>query len=458
MTDSTATPCLLFTDLQKKPVVLAFDQRQGSSDGGAVLLQAANRRYELMEAMAACLSDERQAGKVEHSLVELMRQRVHGLACGYPDANDAARLAGDPIHKMLVGRDPVAGRDLASQSTLSRFENAAGPQALYRMGMELARCVIERHGKRLGGHARRVTIDLDPTDDATHGAQQLSFFNAHYDNWCYLPMMGFVSFDDEPDQYLCAAVLRPGNVAATAGAVGLLRRLIQMIRSSFPKVRIRVRLDGGFAAPALFDFLDSEPGVEYVVAMASNAVLKRKAEEAVEVARLMSGLTEETEHVYDETLYAARSWKRERRVIVKAEVVQLGDKAPRDNPRFVVTNLQQSPQWIYETVYCQRGEIENRIKELKALDVDRTSCSSFWANQLRVLMTAAAYVLMQEMRLAAALTAMARAQVWTLRERLLKLGVRVLASVRRVVLHLPESFPFQGVFQQVALALGATAG
>ena len=458
MTDSIAASCLLFTDLQKKPVVLAFDQRQGSSDGGAVLLQAANQRYGLIESMADCLRDRRQVGKVEHTLMELMRQRIHGLACGYPDANDTARLAGDPMHKMLVGRDPVAGRDLASQPTLSRFENAAGPQALYRMGTELARCVIERHSKRLGGHARRVTIDLDPTDDATHGAQQLSFFNAHYDNWCYLPMMGFVSFDDEPEQYLCAAVLRPGNVGATSGAIGVLRRLMQMVRASFPKARIRVRLDGGFASAALFEFLDSEPKVEYVVAMGSNAVLKRKAEEAVEVARMMSELTDQTEHVYDETRYAAHSGKCERRVIIKAEVVQQGDKAPKDNPRFVVTNMKQSPQWIYEDVYCQRGEIENRIKELKALDVDRTSCCTFWANQLRVLMTAAAYVLMQEIRLAAALTAMARAQVWTLRERLLKLGVRVLVSVRRVVLHLPESFPFRGVFQKVALALGATAG
>lgn len=275
-------------------MVLSFDQRQGSSDGGAVLLQAANRRYGLIESMADCLRDRRQAGKVEHSLIELMRQRVHGLACGYPDANDAARLSADPIHKMLVGRDPLTGRDLASQPTLSRFENAADPHALYRMGMELAERVIQRHGKRLGGRARRVTIDLDPTDDATHGAQQLSFFNAHYDNWCYLPVMGFVSFDDEPDQYLCAAVLRPGNVGATSGAIGVLRRLMQMVRASFPKARIRVRLDGGFASAALFEFLDREPGVEYVVAMGSNAVLKRKAEEAIEVARMMSELTDET--------------------------------------------------------------------------------------------------------------------------------------------------------------------
>jgi len=242
------------------------------------------------------------------------------------------------------------------------------------------------------------------------------------------------------------------------GAVGVLRRLIELVRASFPKASIRVRLDGGFASPAVFEFLDAEPKVEYVVAMASNAVLNRRAEEALGVARVMSGLTEATEHVYLETRYAAGTWEHERRVVIKAEVVKADGKEARDNPRFVVTNMKQSPQWVYEEAYCQRGNIENRIKELKALDVDRTSCTRFWANQLRVLMTAAAYVLMQEVRLAAELTAMARAQVWTLRERLLKLGARVISSVRRIVVHLPESFPWRSEFYKVAHALGATAG
>ena len=197
---------------------------------------------------------------------------------------------------------------MASQPTLSRFENAVGPRQLYQMGALLAESVIERHAQRLHHRARLITIDLDPTDDPTHGAQQLSFFNSHYDNACYLPMMGFVTFNDEADQYLCAAVLRPGNVTAAAGAVGILRRLMVLIRSSFSKVRIRVRLDGGFANPELLAFLDAEAGVEYVVAMASNAVF-RKAEEAMEVARLLAGLTDRTEHVYDEVGYAAGSWK-----------------------------------------------------------------------------------------------------------------------------------------------------
>ena len=458
MTDFTTTECLLFPDLFAKPAVLKFDQRQGSSDGGAVLLKAAERRYGLIEGFAGCLEDKRQASKVDHSLKQLLAQRVFSIACGYADANDSGRLAADPVHKMLLGRDPVTGLDLASQPTLSRFENSVDRKQLYRMGEALASSVIERHAKRLRGHARRVTIDLDPTDDPTHGAQQMSFFNGHYDSWCYLPVMGFVSFNDEAEQYLCAAVLRPGNVTAPVGAVGILRRLLMMVRHFFPGTRIRVRLDGGFAHPELLDFLDAEPGLEYVVAMASNAVLQREAEDAMLVARVLAEVTGETEHIYSETSYAAKTWPRERRMIFKAEVVRADGKEPKDNPRFVITNMQQTPQWIYEEVYCQRGEIENRIKELHALEIDRTSCSSFWANQFRVLLTAAAYVLMQELRLCAAGSNCSRAQVWTLRERLLKLGARVMVSVRRMVLHLPASFPFLPAFQQVATALGASPG
>src|ERR1017187_6014313 len=262
------TQCVLFADIFPKPAVLQFDQRQGSSGGGALLLKAADRRYGLISCLAGCLRDGRQAGKVDHSLRELLAQRVFSIACGYADANDAARLAADPIYKMLLGRDPVAGRDLASQPTLSRFENAMGAKQLYRLGEQLAGGVIQRHAERLRHRARRVTIDLDPSDDPTHGAQQLSFFNSHYDTWCYLPVMGFVSFNDEAEQYLCAAVLRPGNVTAAVGAVALLRRLVGMIRLHLPGVRIRVRLDGGFAHPAVLAFLDAQPKLEYVVAMA----------------------------------------------------------------------------------------------------------------------------------------------------------------------------------------------
>jgi hypothetical protein len=448
----------LFPGIFAKPTVLQFDQQHGSSDGGAILLKAADRRYGLIGCLAGCLRDERQAGKVDHSLRELLAQRVFSIACGYPDANDSARLAADPIHKMLLDRDPVAGRDLASQPTLSRFENAVGRKQLYRLSEALAASVLQRHAQRLRGRIRRVTIDLDPTDDPTHGAQQLSFFNGHYDTWCYLPVVGFVSFNDEAEQYLCAAVLRPGNVTAAAGAVGILRRLLLLIRHFLPGACIRVRLDGGFAHPRVLALLDAEPNLEYVVAMAKNAVLKRKAKPAMRQARRLSRHSGTTEHVYDEANYAAKTWPRQRRIIIKAEVVQAEGKNPKDNPRFVITNMQQSSQWLYEQVYCQRGDIENRIKELHELEIDRTSCTDFWANQFRVLLTAAAYVLMQELRLHARGTDCARAQVGRLRERLLKLGARVLVSVRRVVVHLPASFPFLPTFRRVAWALGASPG
>jgi Transposase DDE domain group 1 len=458
VSEDSTTECLLFPEIFSKPSVVQFDQRQGSSDGGAILLKAAERRYGLIGGLAGCLEDKRQAGKIGHSLSALLAQRVFSIACGYPDANDSARLGGDPIHKLLLDRDPVTGLDLASQPTLSRFENSVGPRQLYRMGEALATSVIERHAQRLRNRGRLVTIDLDPTDDPTYGAQQLSFFNGHYDTWCYLPVMGFVSFNDEAEQYLCAAVLRPGNATAPAGAVGILRRLLMIVREFFPGVRIRIRLDGGFAHPALLDFLDAEPKLEYVVAMAKNSVLESKTQEAMQYARALSGIAGQTEHVYGEVNYAARSWRRERRVLLKAEVVYGEGKEPKDNPRFVITNMTQSPQWLYEKVYCLRGDIENRIKELHALEIGRTSCSRFWANQFRVLLTAAAYILVQELRLRAAGTNCARAQVWTLRERLLKLGARVVVSVRRMVLHLPASFPFLPAFRKVALALGASPG
>jgi hypothetical protein len=453
------TERLLFPDIFPKSAVVQFDQRQGSSDGGAILLKAADRRYGLIEALASCVQDDRQAAKIEHSLEELLTQRIFGIACGYADANDSARLATDPIHKLLLDRDPVDGPDLASQPTLSRFENAVGPKDLYRMGEVLADAVMRRHAERLRGRARLITIDLDPTDDPTHGAQQLAFFNGHYDTWCYLPVVGFVSFNEEAEQYLFTAVLRPGNATAALGAVGILRRILSLIHEYFPEARIRVRLDGGFAHPQVLDFLDSQPKVDYAVAMAKNAVLKRKAKRAMRQARKLSRQSNQTEHVYGEATYAAQTWPYARRVIIKAEVVRQEGKQPKDNPRFVITNMPQTPQWVYEQVYCQRGNIENRIKELHyGLEMDRTSCSSFWANQFRVLLSAAAYVLMQELRLSAAFTDCARAQVWTLRERLLKLGAQVVVSARRVVLHLPSSFAFLPTFRRVALALGAVTG
>ncbi|HYX80784.1 MAG TPA: IS1380 family transposase [Gemmatimonadales bacterium] len=459
MTTPTIPQTVLFSDLFDRPLVATFDQQHASSDGGAVLLKAAERRYGLIDGFARCVVDDRQPAKVRHTLADLLAQRIFGLACGHADANDAARLGDDPIHKLLLGRDPVVGESLASQPTISRFENRVGMQELHAMGLKLAASVIERHRARLRGRARQITIDLDPTDDPTHGAQQLTFFNGHYDSWCYLPLLAFVTFNDEREQYLCAAVLRPGNAPATQGARGVLRRLIDLLRIAFPHARFLVRLDGGFATPEILDVLDAEPRLDYVVAMAENSRLTPLAAPAMGAARAQSEASGQTAHVYTEARYAARTWAQERRIVIKAEVVRLPGHTPRDNPRFVITNLRQSPRFVYEQVYCARGDIENRIKELHdGLQLGRTSCCRFWANQFRVLLTAAAYVLMQELRLRAARTACARVQVTWLRDRLLKLGAHVVVSVRRIVIHLPTATPDLNAWRQIALALGARAG
>ena len=441
---------------KRKPVVAVFDAEPASSDGGAILLKGIDTQLGLTRRLAECLEDPRQPGKVQHQTLELLRQRVFGLACGYADCNDAARLADDPIHKLLVERDPIAGPALASQPTLSRFENAVGWRELLAMGHGLAETVIEHHRRRRKGRATRITIDLDPTDDPTHGQQEFTFFNGHYDTWCYLPVVATVTFDAEAEQYAVAAIRRPGNAPASRGARGLLRRLIRQLRAAFRAPTIRVRLDGGFATPAMFAFLEAQQ-VEYVVAMASNARLAKRARRLMGKARMLSRATGQTAHLYGETRYAARKWKRKRRVIIKAEVVRHPGRDPKNNPRFVVTNLLDAPRTVYEEIYCQRGDVENRLKELHhGLEMDRTSCSRFLANQFRVLLTLTAYLLFQELQRRAHGTACAHAQVTTLRERLIKLAVWVERSVRRIVLHLPTSFPWLRTWRQLARAAGAT--
>ena len=455
-----ATHCIAQLTFQgqhfPKPVVARFDVPHASSDGGAILLKALDAQLGLTERLAACVVDGRQPGKVQHQTVEVIRHRVFGIACGYADCNDAARLADDAIHKLLIERDPLAGPALASQPTLSRFENAVGRRELIRMGHVLADTVIEHHRRRLHGRATRITIDLDPTDDPTHGQQELTFFNGHYDTWCYLPLVATVTFNDEAEQFAVAAVLRPGNAPASRGARGLLRRLIRQLRAAFPTAVLRVRLDGGFASPKLFAFLETQ-AVEYVVAVASNRRLEKRARRLMGKARMLARATGQTAHLYGETRYAARSWKRKRRVIIKAEVVRHPGRDPKNNPRFVVTNLSDGPETVYR-VYCQRGDVENRLKELHhGLEMDRTSCSQFLANQFRVLLTLAAYLLFQELRYRARGTACADAQVSTLRERLIKLAVWVQRSVRRIVLHLPTTFPWLPTWRQLARAVGATS-
>jgi len=445
--------CVLFEGLFDKPVRMEFTAPDQSSDGGILLLKGIDEKMGLTKRMARALRDERQPGKVLHPLAEMLRERVLGIACGYPDGNDAARLATDPAMQMACER---RGEALASQPTLSRFENAPRSTDLMRMGCALTDAVIERERrKRRHKRVRRITIDMDPTEDRTYGGQQLTFFNAFYDNWCYLPMVTTVQFNEEPEHYLVAPVLRPGKAKGSLGATAILKRLLPRLRRAFPKAKIFVRLDGGFAEPGVFDWLEAAR-LGYTVNMPKNAVLKRLAEPWMPDLRRRVKASERTETVFAEGRYRAGKWRRERRVIIKAEVVALSGRDPRDNPRFLISNLPWKPKKVYR-FYAQRGDAENRIKELKdGLRFDLTSCTSFRANQFRNLLTAAAYALCQQLRHEARGTVCERAQVSTLRERLLKLAVTIRETVRRIWIEAPRSYAWLATWRTVAARVGAT--
>jgi Transposase DDE domain group 1 len=455
-----ATVCIAQSTLQvhgiSKPIIARFDQAHASSDGGALLLKTVDDRLGLTGRLASAIRDRRQPGKVAHSLRDLLRQRVFGLACGYADCNDAARLAADPIHKLLLERDPLDGAALGSQPTLSRFENAVGRADLYRLGTSLADAVLTSHRERLGDGVRLITIDLDATDDPTHGQQEFALFNGYYDTWCYLPLIATVTFNLEPLQHVVAGLLRPGTGASTRGVRGLLRRLFTKLRTLFPRARRRVRADAGFANSKLLSFLDRAE-VEYVLGLPGNRRLDKRVRRLLGRARMQARTTEATATLYGETRYAARRWDRKRRIIMKAEVLCYPGRSRKDNPRFLVTNLPYRPATVYTRLYCGRGDMENRLKELQhGLAMDRTSCSRFTANHLRLLFSVAAYVLFQAMQSFARATALGPGQVWTLRERLLKVAVWVERSVRRIVLHLPQAFPWRDAWRDLAHALTAT--
>jgi hypothetical protein len=458
---------VLFEDLFDKPLSVEFTQPSQSSDGGVVLLRAIDEKMGLTLRMAQALRDRRQPGKVEHELQEMLRERVYGIACGYAECNEIARLSRDPAMKLACLRESEAARDgakrqdmnLASQPTLSRFENAPSRTDLLRLAYAMTDMVIEQQKRRRRqGKVRRIVIDMDPTDDPTFGGQQLTFFNAYYDNWCYLPMLTTLQFDDETEQVLVVPVLRPGNAKGSLGAIGILKRLLPRVRAAFPEASVYVRMDGAFATPEVFEWLEAQ-GLQYVVNMAKNSVLKDLAEPLMKRVRRQVQKTGCTQREYGEARYQAGRWKRSRRVVIKAEVVvspDEPDKEPRDNPRFTITNLKLAPKNVYR-FYRQRGDMENRIKELKqGLRFDLTSCREFEANQFRNLLTAAAYMLYQQMRHEARGTECEKGQVWTLRERLIKIGMRVRETVRRIVLEAPRAYAWWTTWKRVAIQLGAS--
>jgi len=430
---------LVFPSLVGKPVVVEFTAPEASSDSGWLLLRGVDEQLGVTRRLARCLRDGREPGKVRHELQSLVLQRVLQIAAGYEDCNDADRLRTDPILKLCCGRLP-SGRDLASQPTLSRFENAVGGDELRALRDALLRLFISQHARA----PQEVVIDLDSTDDEVHGHQQLRLFNGYYDEYCYLPLIVTAQADGGAFWPLFGW-LRPALHGDRFQAATLLLGVIRKLRKAWPKTRLIVRADTGFAGPELCRLCEDE-GVEYAIGLASNARLERQIEELMAAAHeLHCPQSALPTQLFTDFRYQADSWRRVRRVVGKAEITPEGE-----NRRFVVHTLRNTtPREAYE-FYAQRGDMENRIKELKlAIKMDRTSCHRFLANAFRVLLYVAAYLLWVALRECLAGTELAQAQVFTLRERLLKVAGFVTHSVRRVLIRCPQAYPWPKLWFQI---------
>ena len=421
------------------PITVAFDAPHISSDGGALLLRQIDDRRGLSARLAAVLPDERDPRKVKHDRREQLRQRLYQIALGYADCNDADRLRHDPLLKSVCDRPPHA-QGLSSQPTLSRLENAVDARTLRVLLGEIE----EQYVRSFAAAPAVIVLDIDSTDDPTHGQQQLSFFHKYYDQHMYHPL---VIFDGERGQLVSAHAAR--------GAMGVLRRIIHRLKQRFPHVQIVVRGDSAFAVPRvlrMLEELDRELGdLAYVLGLAQNAVLLRSGAVALTEAQGRFRAAKQTVQHFDAFAYAAESWPQARHVVMKAEVSAQGS-----NPRFVVTSLAEfAPALLYHA-YCERGQCENFITDCKnALQADRLSCSTFAANFFRLLEHAAAYVLVHVLRTQVAPLApqLGRAQFDTLRLHLLKVAAIVSQSARRVLVRLPAAFPLARVFRQLATTL-----
>jgi len=441
MTD--CSPDLTLFPLPMKPVVIRADGGALTSDAGALLLRRMDEGLGLTRRLAGCLVDGREPGKVRHEVLALLRQRIYQIACGYEDCNDADHLRFDPALKLAVGRAPTED-DLASQPTLSRLENSVGWRECWRISEALLGCYLQHHRTR---PPRRIVLDVDATDDETHGHQQLACFHGYYDEHCYLPLLVFAQAEGTGEQELIAAMLRPGNVHGGHRAMAMVKAIVTRLRRTFPGCAIELRADSALALPEVYEGCE-EIALPYTISLPKNERLIEIAHPWRRHAEAIHAETGEKVQVFGAFAYAAHSWSRERRVICKAEVMSQGE-----NPRFVVTSRGDVEPEAHYRFYCQRGDPENRIKELKLdLKADRLSCHRFWANQFRLLLHAAAYVLMQAMRAALAGTELARAQVATLRLFLLKVGARIRESVRRVFVQLPSAYPWFELWHRLARA------
>ena len=414
-----------------------------------MLLKGIDRQIGLTDRLCAAIADRRHQGYIKHTLSDILKQRIYQIASGYEDGNDSNALRHDPVFRLGVGHKPFStdGADgaLASGSTISRFEHAINHKDIYR----LSEALVEQF---IAGYATQpdaLVLDIDHSEDAAYGQQPLAFYNHHYQSTCYLPLMIFEGLSGA----LVAAVLRPGKRPTGAENAMILKRVLMRIREHFPDTRILVRGDGHFSTPELMAMIDAMPHTDFVFGLASNSVINRLAEPAMQRACALWAnvqtfdVVPESVRVYDEFHYAAGSWSKPWRVVQKAEVMALGE-----NPRFVVTSLDApSPDCLYEQLYCARGQAENWIKHLKSdLASDRTSCTTFLANFMRLLEHAAAYVIHQQLRTQALQhTVLANAQPSSVIAKLFKIAVQVKQFKDRVILHLPTSCPIKQLLQTV---------
>lgn len=428
---------LSFPAVAGRKVLARFDGGDLTSDAGVAWLAAADRQAGVTAALTAALVDRRDPAKVTHPLRLLLQERVYAIAQGYEDANDLDRLRDDPALKLACGRLPRTGAALASQPTLSRLENAVTPRELRALALALAARVVAQ----LPADTTAVVLDIDATDDPCHGQQQFEGFNGFYDAHCYLPLLLYVTGPDGR-QRLLSALLRPGRVKGTQGLGTLLKWAVRLLRARFPGVQIVLRGDSGFGNATVLHWCHAL-GIGYRLGVAQNPVLQERSIAVQMDAALLATYPQAGEdgQEFGAFRYRAGSWRQEERLIVKAEVTR-----GKLNPRFVVTSEDEAPEEAYRQ-YCARGDRENRIKEFK-LDVasGRTSCHRFWANQCRLLLHQAAYLLLSVVQAALQGTAWAAAQVGTVRTRLLKIGARVVESCRKVWLHLPTSCPVQAIW------------
>jgi hypothetical protein len=433
--DSTVLPGL--PSICSKPVHVAFDGGRLTSDAGALLLGQVERRLGIAERLAKCIEDPRDPAAIQHSVAEMIRFRALLIACGYPDANDCNEVRRDPAFKMAVDRLPESGRDLCSQSTMTRLENLPSPAALKRM----MAAMIELFCDSFAEVPKRIVLDIDDTEDEVHGGQQLALFNAHYDSRCFLPIHIYEATTGRP----VAIFLRPGKTPDGVEVARVLRHVVGHIRARWPRVEITVRGDSHYGRIEAMMFCE-RTRVGYIFGLGGNRVLLAKVRDIAEdvaVRRVQGGPTKVRRH--GEIDYAAKSWPARpdtgtRRVIARVEAGPQGTDS-----RFIITNLAGTPADLYENVYCARGDAENLIKAHKRhLASDRTSCSSATANQFRLVLHTVAYWLMHTLRgLAPKLSFWRDAQFDTLRLGLLKVAARVTELATRIKVALPSAFPYQ---------------